>query len=82
MIITLLTMMFVAACCSSFFTLAFTPTIDTLKEKVEIKLTQVFVSPGKNSSGDTEEQHEENEGNIRMDEDGGEEALVRHEIAD
>ena len=75
-------MMFVAVCCSSFPTLVFTPTITTLKQKVEIKLTQVFVSPGKNSSGDTEDQHEDDEDNVRMDEDGGEEALAGHEIAD
>ena len=75
-------MMFVAICCSSFLTLAFTPTITTLKQKVEIKWTQAFASPGKNSSGDTEDQHEDNEDNVRMDEDGGEEALAGYEITD
>ena len=78
----LLTMMFVAVCCSSFLTLVFTPTITTLKQKVEIKLTQAFASPGKNSSGDAEDQHEDDVDNIRMDKDGGEEALAGHEIAD
>ena len=82
LIMKLLTMMFVAVCCSSFLTLVFTPTITTLKQKVEIKWTQAFASPGKNSSGDAEDQHEDDVDNIRMDKDGGEEALAGHEIAD
>ena len=77
----LLTMMFVAVCCSSFFTLVFTPTITTLKHQVKFKSTKVFALPGENASGDTEDEHEDDVDNIRMDEDRGEEALARHEIA-
>ena len=77
----MLTMMFVAVCCSSFFTLAFTPTITTLKQTVQFKSSFCLI-PGENSCRDTEDQHEDDVDNIRMDEDRGEEALARHEIAD
>ena len=78
----LLTMMFVAVCCSCSLTRVFTPTITTLKTTVKIQIDTGLASPGQDTSGDTEDQHEDCVGNVRMNEDGGEVTLAGHQVAD